>query len=61
MQSDLNPDMTIQQAAEFLAGPYQRQGGRAAVPELRSRFGLSAGDAVEAIRRAQAIRMARAM
>ncbi|MER8672533.1 hypothetical protein [Mesorhizobium sp. M0037] len=60
MQNDLEPDMTVQQAAEFLAGPYERQGGRAAVPELRSRFGLSAADAIEAIRIAQAIRLARA-
>ncbi|MBZ9760659.1 hypothetical protein LB553_07175 [Mesorhizobium sp. CA8] len=50
----------IQEAAEYLAGPYQREGGRAAVPELRSRFGISAAEAIEAIRIAQAIKMARA-
>jgi hypothetical protein len=59
-QTDLEPDMKIQMAAEFLAGPYERHGGRAAVPELRSRFGLSAADAIEAIRIAQALRPARA-
>lgn len=60
MQSDLEPDMKIQMAAEFLAGPFERQGGRAAVPELRSRFDLTALQAIEAIRIAQAIRLARA-
>jgi hypothetical protein len=61
MSIDLDPDMKIQTAAEFLAGPNDRDAGRAIVPELQQRFGLSAAEAVEAIRLAQSIRLARAI
>jgi hypothetical protein len=50
MQDDLGGDMIIQQAAECVAGPYERHSGCATVLEVRSRFGLSATDAVEAIK-----------
>ncbi|MBZ9748309.1 hypothetical protein LB516_24055 [Mesorhizobium sp. CO1-1-7] len=58
MQFDLNPDQQVQHAAEWLAGGGKT--GAATVPELRSRFGITAPQAIEAIRLANALRLARA-
>lgn len=59
-QTDLNPDVAVQAAAEWLANTRDHASGRPAVPELKTRFGITALEAVEAIRRAQAIRWGRA-
>ncbi|RWI90532.1 MAG: hypothetical protein EOR22_23605 [Mesorhizobium sp.] len=58
MQTDLEPDIQVQHAAEWLASAGKT--GRATVPDLRSRFGLTAHQAIEAIRLANALRLARA-
>ncbi|TGS46015.1 MULTISPECIES: hypothetical protein [unclassified Mesorhizobium] len=59
-QIDLQPDEMIRQAAEYVAGPRERT-GLATIPEIRERFGLNALQACEAVRRAQALRYARAL
>ncbi|MEI8715877.1 hypothetical protein [Mesorhizobium sp. ISC11] len=56
--TDLNPDAEVQTAAEWLANAKDRPSP--IIPEIRSRFGLEPLQAVEAIRRAQALRWARA-
>ncbi|MER8844038.1 MULTISPECIES: hypothetical protein [Mesorhizobium] len=58
-QSDLQPDEAVRAAAEFLASPRERS-GQACVPELRTRYGLTTPEAIEAIRLANALRLARA-
>jgi hypothetical protein len=59
MQVDLEPNETIRMAAEWLAGESPHV-GRAIVPEIKQRFGLTALDAIEVIRRAQTLRWGRA-
>lgn len=54
-QTDLQPDFAIQAAAEWLANGRDHP-GRAIVPEMKSRFGITAHQACEAIRAAQRIR-----
>lgn len=59
MQTDLEPDEMIRHAAEFIAGPRERT-GRATIPEVRERYGLTTPQAIEALRLANALRLARA-
>lgn len=58
-QTDLQPDEAVRAAAEYLAGPRERT-GQPCVPELKTRYGLTTLEAIEAIRIANAIRRARA-
>lgn len=57
-QTDLEPDFAVQAAAEWLANG-RDQTGRAIVPEMKIRFGITALQACEAIRLANALRLAR--
>lgn len=60
MQRDLQPDEAIGLAAEWLArDPDHERAG--IVPTLRTRFGITTLEAIEAIRKAQHLRRARAM
>jgi hypothetical protein len=59
MQTDLQPDEAVRAAAEYLAGPRNRT-GQATVPDIKCRFGLTTPEAIEAIRLANRIRLARA-
>jgi hypothetical protein len=55
MQTDLEPDVAIQAAADWLVKGRDPT-GMAIVPEMKVRFGLTAAQACEAIRTAQRIR-----
>lgn len=57
--SDHQNQETVSLAAEWLMQPRERS-GRATVPELRERFGLSVQEAIAAIREAN-LRRARAL
>jgi hypothetical protein len=59
MQTDLEPDESARLAAEWLANEPDHT-GRTVIPDLRQRFGLTTQQAIEACRRAQALRNARA-
>ncbi|RUV41395.1 hypothetical protein EOD29_22840 [Mesorhizobium sp. M1A.T.Ca.IN.004.03.1.1] len=59
MQTDLEPNEIIRQAAEFIASPREHS-GRATIPEVRERCGLTTPQAIEALRLANALRLARA-
>ena len=59
MSVDLDPDQTIRLASEWLAKQDRDTIERAAVPELRTRFGLSTADAVEAIQQAWVLKCGR--
>ncbi|TIN38828.1 MAG: hypothetical protein E5Y10_24925 [Mesorhizobium sp.] len=54
-QTDLEPDVAVQAAAEWLAAGRGRT-GRAIVPEMKIRFGITTPQACEAIRMAQQLR-----
>lgn len=54
-QVDLNPDVSVQAAAEWLAAG-REQTGRAIVPEMKIRFGITTPQACEAIQMAQQLR-----
>jgi hypothetical protein len=58
-QIDLEPDAAVQAAAEWIANQRDHV-GRAIVPEVKQRFGLATPEVIEAIRRAQNLRWARA-
>ena len=58
--SDLQPDEAVRAAAEYLAWGRDRT-GLPTIPELRTRFGLTTPEAIEAIRIANALRCARAV
>jgi hypothetical protein len=62
MSEDRDPDLAVQAAAEWLATTDPSATGihRPVVPCLRERFGLNASDAIEAVRRANVLRNARA-
>lgn len=55
MQTDLEPDVAVQAAAEWLVKGRDPT-GMAIVPEMKVRFGLTALQACEAIRTAQQLR-----
>jgi len=55
MQTDHDPNEAVREAALYLAGPRERT-GEATIPDLRSRFGISTMEAIEAIRLANSIR-----
>ena len=55
MQADLEPDAAVCQAALWLAADPD-PAGRAIVPEVRQRFGLTTVQAIDAVRRAQQLR-----
>ena len=59
-QEDREPDARIDEAATWLAAKSREEIGGAAVPALRQQFGLTPVEACEAIRRANALRFARA-
>ncbi|MEQ1955959.1 hypothetical protein [Mesorhizobium sp. CN2-181] len=54
MQSDLQPDESVAAAGRWLASDPARAG--AILPEIKTRFGLTTPEAIEAIRLANAIR-----
>lgn len=58
--SDLQPDEAVRAAAEYLAHGRDRT-GQPTIPELRTRFGLTTPEAIEAVRLANALRYARAV
>ncbi|XIK05770.1 hypothetical protein ACG873_30230 [Mesorhizobium sp. AaZ16] len=60
MQTDLQPDEAVRMAGEWLANEPSHE-GRAIVPELKTRFGITSLQAIDAIRAAQALRRARAI
>lgn len=60
MSNDRISDTAVQAAAEWLATDTANRINNPIVPKLKERFGLSAKDAVEAIRRAQSLRWGRA-
>jgi hypothetical protein len=60
MQTDLDPDEAVRLASEWLASR-QDLTGRPVIPEIKTRFGLGTAEAIEACRRAQALRNARAL
>jgi hypothetical protein len=53
--SDLQPDEAVTAAGRWLAGDPERHGG-AILPEVKTRFGLTTPEAIDAIRLANAIR-----
>ena len=55
MTMDLEPDAAVCQAALWLAADPD-PAGRAIVPEIRCRFGLTTAQAIDAMRRAQQLR-----
>jgi hypothetical protein len=57
MLTELDPDQTLIAAAHYLAGPRQRT-GTAIVPDLKTRYGITTVQAIEAIRLANKIREA---
>jgi hypothetical protein len=59
MSEDRDPDIAVQAAAEWLATA-PAGAHSPTIPTVRERFGLTAPDAIEAIRRANALRNARA-
>ncbi|PBB21145.1 hypothetical protein [Mesorhizobium sp. WSM4313] len=50
MQTDLDPDEAVTLAAEWLRKHRNDPRDRAIVPDLKTRFGISASQACEAIR-----------
>jgi hypothetical protein len=58
MQTDLEPDESTRLAAEWIASQDDHT-GRAVIPDLRQRFGLTTEQAIEACRRATIIRNGR--
>lgn len=54
-QSDLEPDFAVEAAAKWLAAG-RDQTGRAILPEMKIRFGITGLQACEAIRLAQRLR-----
>lgn len=56
MQTDLDPDHIVQEAARWLAETPKAQRPRPAVIELKARFPLGAHGAIASIRLANAIR-----
>ncbi|PZV39742.1 hypothetical protein [Mesorhizobium kowhaii] len=54
-QIDLQPDEAVRLAAEFIVRG-RNQVGQALVPEIRTRFGVTTLQAVDAIRLAQKLR-----
>lgn len=57
MQIDMQPDASVEAAARWLAGDRDPT-GKAILPEIKTRFGLSTAAAIESIRLAAKIRRA---
>lgn len=55
MQTDLQPDEAVTAAALYLVSPRERS-GRATVPDLRTRFGITTMQAIEAMRLASRLK-----
>ncbi len=60
MSVDIDPDAAVHLAAEWLAKQDRDAMERAAVPELRTRFGLTTPQTVDAIRQAWELKYGRA-
>ncbi|TGT42626.1 hypothetical protein [Mesorhizobium sp. M8A.F.Ca.ET.165.01.1.1] len=55
MQTDFQPDEAVTAAALYLVSPRERT-GRATIPDLRTRFGITTMQAVEAMRLANRLK-----
>ena len=60
MSEDRDPDAAVAAAAEWLANEPTARVSKPVVPYLQQTFGLCVAEAVEACRRAHALRMGRA-
>lgn len=58
MHIDADPQEAVELAARWLADHPDHR-GRALVPELRERFGITTSEAIEALRRAHVLRFGR--